>query len=181
MKSRVLAILKSAVAAPQQTDAPLARPVSAAPKISKPTYRRAKDALDYEFDFWIKPQDAMTGSQQMNNITWTSGCVPCGGLGARGGRNCKDCGGDGYHEKVRAYTVVVPPGSREGQKLRLIGQAEREESHSAGDVYLRIRFYGSARVFEALPSPRVVNPDQALAKPVNKALPSKKNALPWVR
>jgi curved DNA-binding protein len=43
-------------------------------------------------------------------------------------------------EGVETYSVRIPPGIRQGQKIRLAGQGSRSRSGAAGDLYLNVRF-----------------------------------------
>ena len=49
-------------------------------------------------------------------------------------------GGDGKAERTDTYKVRIPPGVREGQRIRLAGQGGKGAGGgSAGDLYLRVR------------------------------------------
>ena len=46
----------------------------------------------------------------------------------------------GASGKAQTYTVKIPKGVREGQRVRLAGQGESRGGGQAGDLYLRIKF-----------------------------------------
>ena len=49
-------------------------------------------------------------------------------------------GMDGEAERTNTYQVRIPPGVREGQRIRLAGQGEAGAGNgAAGDLYLRVR------------------------------------------
>jgi len=47
---------------------------------------------------------------------------------------------DGEAERTNTYQVRIPPGMREGQRIRLAGQGGPGHGAPAGDLYLRVRF-----------------------------------------
>jgi len=46
----------------------------------------------------------------------------------------------GEPERTNTYQVRIPPGMREGQRIRLAGQGGLGQGAPAGDLYLRVRF-----------------------------------------
>ena len=71
--------------------------------------------LDVEGDIMVTLEEALKGSTRQISLQRQSG---------QGGRM-----------KTETYTVKIPPGIREGQRIRLAGQGE-----AGGDLFLRVRF-----------------------------------------
>ncbi len=64
-------------------------------------------------------------------------CTACGGTGEKPGPACFACGGRGLIARPRTIDVVIPPGVRSGQKLRVAGQGEPGlRGGSPGDLYV---------------------------------------------
>ena len=70
-----------------------------------------------------------------------STCEVCVGSGRRPGPPCTSCGGRGEVPGQVTLTVKVPPGIRDGQRLRLAGQGQR-----GGDLYVTVRVQAHPRV-----------------------------------
>ncbi len=69
----------------------------------------------------------------------TKRCEICAGRGYVHETPCTDCAGTGWHEELRTLAVRVPPGLRDGERLRLARQAPLARDDSvAGDLYLVI-------------------------------------------
>ena len=97
--------------------------------------------LDMEADIMVTLEEIMRGSVRSVTLRRGVACSECSGRGAIRGRTCPSCGGTGSVTKEETYNVKIPPGVREGQKLRLAGQGEAPRGKgSAGDLFLRVRF-----------------------------------------
>ncbi|MFQ6097412.1 MAG: J domain-containing protein, partial [Armatimonadota bacterium] len=68
-----------------------------------------------------------------------STCPHCGGAGRVIREVCEDCGGQGLVRRVRKFTVRVPPGVEDGQRLRYEGEGDAAPGNGIpGDLYVRI-------------------------------------------
>jgi molecular chaperone DnaJ len=84
------------------------------------------------------------------NITFTQGnfavsrpCPRCLGRGVISGDQCNKCGGNGTIAGPKTISVNVPPGTKNGDKIRLKGLGNPgKKGGSAGDIYLRIEIKG---------------------------------------
>jgi molecular chaperone DnaJ len=64
-------------------------------------------------------------------------CRRCGGTGTEIKDPCPTCGGTGQTRQVKRYRVNVPPGVREGSRVRLAGKGEPgPRGGPAGDLYV---------------------------------------------
>ena len=61
-------------------------------------------------------------------------CGACGGSGRTPGPPCTPCGGRGEVPGEARLTLKIPPGIRNGQRMRLAGQGQR-----GGDLYVTVR------------------------------------------
>ncbi|RMG09985.1 MAG: J domain-containing protein [Planctomycetota bacterium] len=74
-------------------------------------------------------------------IRFRAPCGECGGSGEVPGERCIGCGGAGVVERTVSIDVKIPPGSEEGQRLRLKGQgAAGVGGGPPGDLLLTLRF-----------------------------------------
>ncbi|MCU1238314.1 MAG: chaperone DnaJ domain protein [Candidatus Solibacter sp.] len=84
------------------------------------------------------PQCKGTGqvSQMAGAMKFNLSCPRCGGAGKL--RNaCPTCGGDGRVPKTEAVEIRIPPGARDGSRLRVAGKGNAG-THGAppGDLYI---------------------------------------------
>jgi molecular chaperone DnaJ len=67
-------------------------------------------------------------------------CSRCGGSGTVIEDPCATCGGTGAVKTVKKYRVTIPPGVRDGSRVRLAGKGEPGRSGGpAGDLYVVTR------------------------------------------
>ena len=101
----------------------------------------AERGQDVESDILVSLHEALGGSVRPITLQRRVTCPQCYGTGAVNGRTCSVCQGEGYTIKKENYQVRIPPGVREGQRLRLAGRGEPGVGRAAaGDLYLRVRF-----------------------------------------
>lgn len=74
----------------------------------------------------VCPQCGGTGQVAFRQgfFTVRQTCSRCGGLGEVVTSPCRRCGGEGRVREVRRLSVKVPPGVRDGTRLRLAGEGE---------------------------------------------------------
>jgi molecular chaperone DnaJ len=67
-------------------------------------------------------------------------CAACRGTGSRVADPCTGCGGDGRTVQRNTYTVDIPAGVDEGDRLRVAGAGEAgRQGAAAGDLYVEVR------------------------------------------
>jgi len=85
-------------------------------------------------------EEAMKGAIRPITLRRNTVCPDCNGSGAKGRQVCPTCFGTGQITKTENYKVKIPPGVRDGQRLRLSGQGEPGTGGGPrGDLYLRVR------------------------------------------
>ena len=95
---------------------------------------------DVEGDILVTIEEAVHGSVRPISLRRTTLCGECNGSGRREGKSCAACGGSGQLVKTETYQVKIPPGVREGQRLRVAGRGEAGMGRgAAGDLLLRVR------------------------------------------
>ena len=87
-------------------------------------------------------------SQGQGLFSISQPCSRCGGTGAVIEDRCPTCHGSGALRTVKRYRVSIPPGVREGSRIRLAGKGEPgRNGGQAGDLYVITRVLPSP-VFE---------------------------------
>ncbi|HKV55647.1 MAG TPA: J domain-containing protein [Candidatus Binataceae bacterium] len=108
---------------------------------------------DLEAEVAISLRDAARGARRRIDLTSEDQCDVCGGSGMtarqetrgktriiRSAEPCKKCGGQGAVRVQRTLEVTIPPGTREGSRMRLKGQGGRGSRPDLnGDLFLLIR------------------------------------------
>lgn len=73
-------------------------------------------------------------------LSFQGPCPTCGGTGKSAGPPCPTCGGRGTTSGTVHLKVKIPPGVRDGQKIRLSGQGTPgTHGGRAGDLYITVR------------------------------------------
>jgi molecular chaperone DnaJ len=64
-------------------------------------------------------------------------CPRCGGAGTIVEKPCRTCGGSGREKKLKRYQVRIPPGVKDGTRIKLPGRGEPGMGVGpAGDLYV---------------------------------------------
>jgi molecular chaperone DnaJ len=67
-------------------------------------------------------------------------CRRCGGSGRTIEHPCRTCGGSGVQQATRELQVRIPPGVKDGARIRLAGRGEAGQGGSpSGDLYVVVR------------------------------------------
>ena len=87
-------------------------------------------------------------SQGQGMFSISSPCSRCGGTGTVIESPCSTCQGTGATRTVKRYRVNIPPGVREGSRVRLAGKGEPGHNGApAGDLYV-VCHVGDSPVFK---------------------------------
>lgn len=121
---------------------------------------------DIESEIELALEEAYRGGEKSLQFTTREACLDCGGSGIQNNTFCRRCGGTGETSAVRTLSVKIPPGVRDGSRIRLKGQGgEGYGGGTRGDLYLRVRLLPHP-VFkvrgEDLETEVVLRPEQAV-------------------
>ncbi len=84
--------------------------------------------------------EAYRGTRRDISLQVQEVCPDCGGTGRKGRRTCPACQGAGSLLRTRQITVKVPPGVKDGSRIRLAGQGSPGlQGAPAGDLYITVR------------------------------------------
>lgn len=78
-------------------------------------------------------------SRNQGAFGFSEPCDDCRGTGSIIDDPCVDCRGTGIQNRTRTITVRIPPGVRDGQRIRLAGQGEAGlRGAPSGDLYVTV-------------------------------------------
>ncbi|WP_067671293.1 molecular chaperone DnaJ [Nocardia miyunensis] len=78
-------------------------------------------------------------SRNQGAFGFSEPCDDCRGTGSIIDDPCVDCRGTGIQNRTRTITVRIPPGVRDGQRIRLAGQGEAGlRGAPAGDLFVTV-------------------------------------------
>jgi molecular chaperone DnaJ len=104
------------------------------------TRRGPQRGQDVESPVEISLEEAYHGSKRVIQLQTTEPCTACGGTGRVGNRVCTMCGGRGGKVIPRRLEVKIPPGVKDGSRIRMAGEgASGRAGGSKGDLYLVVR------------------------------------------
>ncbi len=95
---------------------------------------------DVESPVEISLEEAYHGSKRVIQLQTTEPCTACGGTGRVGNRVCTICSGTGGKVIPRRLEVKIPPGAKDGSRIRMSGEgAPGRAGGNKGDLYLIVR------------------------------------------
>ncbi len=95
---------------------------------------------DVESPVEISLEEAYRGSTRVIQLQTEEPCTACGGTGRVGNRVCTMCGGAGGKTVPRRLEVKIPPGVKDGSRIRMAGEGARGGAGgSKGDLYLVVK------------------------------------------
>jgi len=99
--------------------------------------RRPRRGQDVEHEVEITLEEAFRGTSRILQLQSQEACPNCGGLGVAQGRRCLTCGGSGMVLRPRRLEVKIPPGVRDGSRIRVAGEGGAGMGGGQkGDLYL---------------------------------------------
>lgn len=94
---------------------------------------------DIETQLEISLEEAYHGTEKNLQLSAREVCAACGGDGFINDSACSRCGGTGILTGNKSLAVKIPPGVRDGSRIRLRGQGgEGIHGGARGDLYLKI-------------------------------------------
>ncbi|MDA1240644.1 MAG: J domain-containing protein [Chloroflexi bacterium] len=106
-------------------------------------FRRAagrQRGQDAEADVRVTLEEAYSGTKRTIELrVGEEQCRVCGGTGQIANATCHVCRGSGVATPLKRVEVSVPPGVKDGQRIRLAGQGgPGANGGAAGDLFLRV-------------------------------------------
>lgn len=71
-------------------------------------------------------------------MTFAQTCPTCNGTGESVANKCKKCSGTGYEEKEEKFSVDIPEGVNDGNRIRVSNKGNIAPDGTRGDLYLQI-------------------------------------------
>ena len=71
-------------------------------------------------------------------MTFAQTCPHCQGTGQAVSEKCSDCSGRGYEEKEESFTINIPEGVNNGNRIRVSGKGNIAPDGSRGDLYVQM-------------------------------------------
>ncbi len=90
----------------------------------------------------VCPECGGTGAVAQNQgvFSFSRTCPRCRGTGRIVEHPCHECHGQGSVRRTREFSVRIPAGVRDGQRIRVTGRGESGPAGTlAGDLYVRVR------------------------------------------
>jgi len=95
---------------------------------------------DIESPVEVTLEEAYHGSARVIQLQTAEPCTACGGTGRVGNRVCTICNGAGGKATPKRLEVKIPPGVKDGSKIRIAGEGgPGYAGGSRGDLYLVVK------------------------------------------
>lgn len=101
--------------------------------------RRSAKPRSVEYPVEVTLEEAYHGTKRILELQMEEPCMTCSGSGRTGRGTCITCGGSGMVLNSRRLEVKIPPGVKEGSKVRIAGQGSQGYDVSRGDLYLVVK------------------------------------------
>jgi molecular chaperone DnaJ len=103
------------------------------------TSRRAARTASIEYPVEVSLEEAYHGTKRVLQLQAEEPCSVCGGSGRVGRARCSNCGGSGRLLRPKRLEVKIPPGVRDGSKVRIAGQGSQGYGGAKGDLLLVVK------------------------------------------
>ena len=97
---------------------------------------RPKRGKDRDYPIEVTLEEAYHGATRLIHLQAEERCQLCAGRGIIQNRPCSACGGSGMITQSRRLEVNIPPGVKDGSKIRIAGEEKAGYGGSKGDLYL---------------------------------------------
>lgn len=102
--------------------------------------REARRGGDAESEIELTLEEAFRGTTKNLRVASNTTCSHCRGGGVIGRSFCTACGGTGSTTQGKSLDVKIPPGVKDGSRIRLKGQGGTGQGGApAGDLFLKVR------------------------------------------
>ncbi|MDD5313426.1 MAG: DnaJ C-terminal domain-containing protein [Dehalococcoidia bacterium] len=101
--------------------------------------RRPRKGQDVEHGIEVTLEEAFNGTKRILELQTEQACPACQGMGRTKSGPCGQCGGAGRIIRPRRLEVKIPPGVREGSRVRVAGEGNPGMGGPSGDLYLIVK------------------------------------------
>lgn len=106
---------------------------------ARSTSRRPRRGRDMEHPIEVTLEEAYHGSSRIIEMQAETACHICNGKGSLQNAPCYTCGGSGRLLRPQRLEVKIPPGVKDGSRIRMAGKGGPGSSGgSSGDLYLLV-------------------------------------------
>lgn len=99
--------------------------------------QRARRGRDVEYPVEVTLEEAYHGATRLLQMQTPEVCSACQGTGLARGARCSICGGAGSVVRPRRLETKIPPGVKDGSRVRIAGEGEAGAGGGPkGDLYL---------------------------------------------
>jgi len=103
------------------------------------TARRSARPKSMEYPVEVTLEEAYHGTKRVLQLQTEEPCSVCGGSGRVGRARCSNCRGSGRLLRPKRLEVKIPPGVRDGSKVRIAGQGSQGYGGAKGDLLLVVK------------------------------------------
>ncbi|MFC2072160.1 DnaJ C-terminal domain-containing protein [Chloroflexota bacterium] len=105
---------------------------------TRTTSRRAqsKRSLAIDHPVEVTLEEAYHGTNRILSLETEEPCSGCGGTGQIQNLLCSVCRGSGVVARLKRLEVKIPPGVRDGSRVRIAGKGRQGYGGAKGDLYL---------------------------------------------
>ncbi len=101
--------------------------------------RAAQPGQDLEHTVDVTLEEAYQGGTRTLEMQVEDLCPTCGGTGAVANGTCATCRGSGRTARLRRLQVKIPPGVKDGSRIRMAGEGASSYGGEKGDLYLVVK------------------------------------------
>ncbi len=99
---------------------------------------RPKRGMDIDYPVEVTLEEAYHGTKRTIALQAEKPCSSCQGTGQIQSLPCSVCRGSGIVSSVERLEVNIPPGVKNGSRVRIAGKGKQGYSNTRGDLYLVI-------------------------------------------
>jgi len=97
---------------------------------------RPRRGQDIEYPVEVTLEEACNGATRLLSLGFEEPCSACKGTGKIQNLPCSVCKGSGVSPRVKRIEVKIPPGVRDGSRVRIAGKGKPGYGGPDGDLYL---------------------------------------------
>ncbi len=99
---------------------------------------RPRRGQDIEHPVEVTLEEAYNGATRLINLEANEPCSGCQGTGGIQNLPCSVCRGTGVVSRIKRIEVKIPPGVKNGSRVRIAGKGGEGYGGARGDLYLKV-------------------------------------------